>query len=239
MQTMFSRVSSHAMLTRVIVVAGICAFLIGCGDSVQEPITVRLVDQFDTAVVVDTVAIDAPEPMDWRFDGTGTLPVPGELGETYGWRALNNIEGLGVREGLLVGRTVPGDQPKLSLSRTDSPDAEDMLHAVEVRMRVSAGTRVGVWFATGPREPDRPRFGYSLVDVPLEPGNELHTYRLTNDYLTVPLGVRHIQIEPTDASDATFAIESIRLISQREHLISIETGPGWHGLGSVNRVRFR
>ena len=41
---------------------------------------------------------------------------------------------------------------------------------------------------------------------------------------------RHIVIRPTDVAGATFAIESVRLISRREHLASIPAGVGWQGL---------
>ncbi|MDA2930063.1 sulfatase-like hydrolase/transferase [Acidobacteria bacterium AH-259-O06] len=98
-------------------------------------------------------------------------------------------------------------------------------------MRVSAGTEVGVGFAFGTQAPAP----LDMVSMPLVPGDEFHTYRLTYDASNLPLGVPRIQLEPTDAPDATFAIESIRLISRREHLATIATGPGWHGLGGINR----
>ena len=42
-------------------------------------------------------------------------------------------------------------------------------------------------------------------------------------------------IRPTDAKDATFAIESVRLVTRTEHLASIPAGVGWQGLQQIYR----
>ena len=153
-----------------------------------------------------------------------------------------------MRDGLLAGSTGSSELPTLSATLPDNLE-EDFLHAVEVRMRVSEGSQAGVWFKFGSEPPDRMRSVhdvFAMVSVPLEPGDEFQTYRLTNDAQTHPLrsstvgsmarpSVRHIQVEPTDANGAEFAIESIRLITRREHLRSIVSGPGWRGLGYINR----
>ncbi len=210
----------------------IAGCLAGCGTSGQAPVAIRLIDHFGSAIVEGAEPIDAPEPIQWRFDGQGTLPIPEEFGETYGWRVENSIEELAVRDGLLVGRTVPGEQPTLSLTRPGDLDRfkrnqlrkPQFLHAVEVRMRVSAGTELAVW-VFGPRPSYLRR-----LSVLLEPGNEFQTYRLTYEGRDLPLGMPQIRLEPTDSPGATFAIESIRLISWREHLGTLPTGAGWHGL---------
>ena len=226
----------------------ISVFLVACGTTSQSPITVRLIDQFDEAIVEGTLPFDVPAPTEWRFDREGTLAVPAESAETFGWRAVSGIEELAVRDGLLAGSTGSSELPTLSATLPDNLK-EDFLHAVEVRMRVSEGSQAGVWFEFGSEPPDRMRGVhdvFAMVSVPLEPGDEFQTYRLTNDAQTYPLGsstagsmarpsVRHIQVEPTDANGAEFAIESIRLITRREHLRSIVTGPGWHGLGYISR----
>lgn len=227
----------------------ISGFLVGCGTTSEAPITIRLIDQFEQAVVEGTVPFDVPAPIEWRFDGGGTLAVRPESADTFGWQAISGIEGLAAREGLLVGRTSNDEAPTLSAALPDTLK-EGFLHAVEVRMRVSEGTRAGVWF--GPNfeaAPDRARGDhdvFAMVSVPLEPGTEFQTYRLTNDAQTFPLGaltpratnrfaIRHVQVEPTDAAGAEFAIESIRLITRVEHLRSIASGPGWNALGYIDR----
>ena len=89
----------------------VCAtgLLVACRTPGEAPITIRLIDQFDTAVVEGTVPIDVPEPMEWRFDGEATFPLAAEHAETFGWRAVGSIEQLAVRDGLLVGRATPGE----------------------------------------------------------------------------------------------------------------------------------
>ena len=233
--------------------------LTSCGGS-PEPIALRLVDLFEAATVEGTVATDAGEPTEWRFDGEGTiaLPEPVEAAEndeevegeeeepedrsaTFGWAALNDIEGFDVVDGRLVGTT--GELPLLHAVRPDDLlDENDLLHAVEITMRVSAGSRVGITF-NGARQLNEERILRTVrnateppLHAELEPGDEFHTYRLENPGRSFSVGgLRNILVEPTDAPDATFAIESVRLIMRKEHLHSIASGPGWHGLGEIYR----
>lgn len=208
---------------QTVVLGWALAILTGCGDSTRDPITLSLVERFEDTVVDGSAPIATTEPLAWRFDGRGTLPELQENGETYAWRSASGIGELAVDSGLLVGRTVPGEQPTLSLSRPAVLNDQRTLHAIEIRMRVSAGAELGVWFSIAGSPPGRarqPNDVYAMVSVPLEPGDEFRTYRLTNDAFTIPFGVPHILVEPTDAADATFAIESIRLITSREQLAS-------------------
>ncbi len=231
-----------------------------CGDS-QEPVALRLVDLFETATVEGTVSVDPVEPTEWRFDGAGTIPLreppeededddEGEddeqqnqpdLAPTFGWAALNDIEGLEVIDGRLVGTA--GELPVLHVVRPeDLLDENDLLHAVEITMQVSAGTEIGITF-NGGRQLNEERTLRNIRNAPepplhteLEPGDEFHTYRLENPGRSFTVaGLRNILVEPTDAADATFAIESVRLIMRREHLRTIASGPGWRGLGEIYR----
>lgn len=178
--------------------------------------------------------------MEWRFDGTGTLLAPSANSATAGWRAVHGIEGLSVRDGLLVGHTGDGGKPTLSVTLPDILDA-DFLHAVEVRIRVSKGSLLWAWFEREPQPPDRTREDYDVdaMVLPLEAGPDMRSYRFTNNAFAFSLGgrfgVRHLQLEPTEAAGAEFAIESVRLVGRREHLRSIATGPGWHQLGQIHR----
>ncbi len=42
-------------------------------------------------------------------------------------------------------------------------------------------------------------------------------------------------LRPTDAAEARFEIESVRLVWRREHLSEIPSGVAWHGQGEVWR----
>ena len=64
---------------------GVAIWVVACGTTSEAPITIRLIDHFETAVVEGTVPIDLPEPMVWRFDGEGTFSVAAEHAETFGW----------------------------------------------------------------------------------------------------------------------------------------------------------
>ena len=230
--------------------------LSSCGGS-PAPVSIRLVDMFEAATVEGSVAIDPVDPTEWRFDGDGTiaLPDPAEDNEdaeddeeepedrsaTFGWAALNDIEGFDVVDGRLVGTT--GELPLLHAVRPDDLlDENDLLHAVEITMQVSAGTAVGVTF-NGGRRLNEERVLRSIRNAPepplhaeLEPGDEFHEYRLENPGRSFSVGgLRNILLQPTDAADATFAIESVRLIMRKEHLRSIASGPGWQGLDEIYR----
>jgi len=45
--------------------------------------------------------------------------------------------------------------------------------------------------------------------------------------------IRHVLIRPTDVNEATFEIESIRLIFRKEYLASIPAGISWQGLSKI------
>jgi arylsulfatase A-like enzyme len=47
--------------------------------------------------------------------------------------------------------------------------------------------------------------------------------------------LRHLLLRPTDAADADFAVESVRLVFRREHLASVPSGVSWQGLRDVFR----
>ena len=123
---------------------------------------------------------------------------------------------------------------------------DDKLHAIEIRMAVSAGTTLGVAM-TSQDEPDWIKWiedaGKSSnrsLSTELAPGDSTQTYVLTgSDSSMAPsflLGqVTYVVLYATDAADAAFAIESVRVVSLSEHLSSIDSGPGWLGLGEIYR----
>jgi arylsulfatase A-like enzyme len=173
----------------------------------------------------------------WSFaglpDGTGTA-------STLGWQAGPSVSGLAVRNGRLAGRAVD-DFPVLHFERTAGLDDHDVLHSVEIRLRASAGANVAVSFvpaetvdlaaaaASGHRFPWR-------IASPLVAGGDVRTYVLSaagSPFPTSAAATRHILLRPTDAPGATFEIESVRLVFQKDHLAGIPAGVSWQGLSEV------
>jgi arylsulfatase A-like enzyme len=219
----------------------LASFIAACGGE-PEAIWVRLVDEFQDTMVAGSPPAEEMEPKQWRFDGTGTIE-PEEGGETLGWTAFHDVEGLAVRDGRLVGTT--GAQPVLVGIRSDDMDDDDMLWGIEVRMRASAGEQVALTTIPPPalNEEVRENLMESLevgrppmFTADLTPGEEFQTYLLRNAGMSLPMsGVRMFVLRPTDSAGAEFEIESVRIIPLREHLASIPSGPGWHGLSEIYR----
>ena len=217
--------------------------------SEPETVSIRLIDDFESEMVQGSPPASEPERTEWRFDGEGTFPAPeegegGDEGEgTFGWTALNDIEGLEVRDGMLVGST--GALPVLLGVRSDELDESDLLYAIEVRMRVSSGAEVGIQL-NGAQERDddwvESRIE-QLTDQPrrqlraeLTPGDDFVTYTLREPGPTIRLSsARNVLLIPSDAEGADFEIELVRIIPLKEHLASIPSGPGWHGLSEIYR----
>ena len=204
-----------------------------CAAPEPEPVSIRLTELFPTATVTGGVA--SPEELpaaEWRFRDHGT----------GGWESFHGVAGLSIREGLLVGTTTDA-LPLLHVERTRGSDDEDLLHAIEVRLRVSRGSRLSLAVFAG-RKLDR---DFAVADVrdfpewnwafttPLVPGASVQTYLMTPKWPLRAAEIRHLLLRPSDLADAEFAIESVRLIFRREHLASIRSGTGWHSLGEIYR----
>ena len=167
-------------------------------------------------------------------------PPPAKFAATRGWEPGPGVAGLTVKDGQLTGR-VTTDGALIHLERTSGLDVPDTLHAIEVRMRASHGANVSI--QTSPAD-DRQPGRYVRVSAddcrgscsrPFIPGDAFQTYELIPSAPIVTSRIRHIVIRPTDASEGTFAIESVRLVSRTEHLASIPAGVGWQGLQQIYR----
>jgi arylsulfatase A-like enzyme len=199
---------------------------------------IRLVDVFKPAMVQGspTAAAQSASVGEWRFDGAPPESLAKELVATRGWDA-HNVSGLAVRDSRLVGRST-SDFPIVHVSRTTNLDNADQLYGVEVRVRVSAGANLSVATqgaapANLPRAEALARRLPWTLTTPLLPGSDFQTYVITS---TVPVNMARSQqvlIRPTDAANATFEIESVRLITAREHLGSVKSGAGWQGLKDI------
>jgi arylsulfatase A-like enzyme len=158
------------------------------------------------------------------------------------------VAGLEVSEGRLTGRTTT-DFPIIHVERGSSApndvDGADLLHAIELRLRVSAGNNLQVLL----RPSEEPDFATLLdaatrspwaLSTPLIPGDDVRTYTISVLGSAVVGGtdlssaaIRRVLIRPSDSEGARFEIESVRLIFRQEYLATIPSGVSWQGFESV------
>jgi arylsulfatase A-like enzyme len=189
----------------------------GCTRS-DEPAAIRLVDVFEEGMVSG----GAPPPpvparTEWRFDEPGAA-----------FTAVEGVEGLAVRDGLLRGRSTT-EKPVLRADRTSDIDGRDQLHAVEVRMRVSDGANLKAEVIE-----EFMIFGWSMT-TPLIAGEEMRTYTLKYPRPVRASQIKRLHLQPTDAKGATFQIESVRMIFRQEYLAGIASGIGFQGMSEIYR----
>jgi arylsulfatase A-like enzyme len=194
----------------------------------------RLTDLYRPATTRTAQIPTKVERTEWRFDG-----APSRLEKdaaTWGWTAFNGVAGLAVRNGRLVGRTT-SELPILYLARSPGFEEHEAVHGVEVRLRVSGGARLAVEL-DGSKELDRDQaldsarhFTWDFTE-PIVPG-ELQTHTMRTQFSVVTGDSRNIFLKPTDVPGATFEIESVRVVTRREHLDEVPSGLGWQGLSEV------
>ncbi len=205
------------------------------------PVAIHLVNLFDAKSVEGggARAVTSPPRTEWRFDGPAPSPAPKDFAATRGWEGGPGVEGLKIVDGKLEGRTT-SPMALVRIERTTDLEVADQLHSIEVRIRVSAGSNLSV--ETSPSE--KPDFGQIVgqmlglgleITTPITPGDEAQTYVLTKARPLPASQIRHVFIRPSDVPGANFAIESVRLITRREHLAGIQSGVGWQGMGEVYR----
>jgi arylsulfatase A-like enzyme len=219
------------------------ALAAGCAPRpAPEPVAIRLTEIYKPEMVEGRAAGAAPElpRIEWRFDGKpgpSTTP-PAANG---GWQAGPGVAELGLHEGRLAGRTTD-DVPILHVERTTGLDNRDQLHAVEVRARVSAGAEISISFRESEKV-DLAEIAKEAKDAPwrltaaLSPGPEAKTYLFDTQARRgiAASEARHVLLRPSNVKGARFEIESVRLITRREHLAAVPSGLGWQGLSEVYR----
>lgn len=227
-------------ITRHLAVGAIAALcLAGCGGSEPPAIAIHLVDHYSPEALQDEFIGRSPrrERTEWRFDGDAPGGVPEELAATRGWEAGHAVAGLAVRDGRLTGKS-SGPFPILRVERTQGLDHPDLLHAVEVRMRVSGGANLAV-LTSDSETVDFEKILAKAKDFPwtlsgpVVPGEEFRTYTLRPARPIRSSAIRHLLLRPTDAAGVTFELQSLRLIFRKEHLSGIPSGVGWQGLGEI------
>jgi arylsulfatase A-like enzyme len=201
----------------------------------------RLVDRFKQGMVKGSSARRNPPQAValWNFSEPGAGKSPEKT--AFGWAAGDGVAGLSHRDGRLKGRSTTSF-PIVYVERQGKLDTPDLLYAIEIRLRVSKGTNV---MATTQGE-----VPLDFKDVlerakglqqpwpfasPALASDELQTILLRNAATTRLAAVRRLLIRPTDAEGADFEIESVRVISEKEHLAAIPSGVGWQGLGEIYR----
>lgn len=212
--------------------------LAGCGHDAppaEIPPVQSLLEQWAT-VQIDSPTPAAPEPAraEVRFDGTGLEAR---------WSVIDGVAEARLEEGVLRGRTTSA-QPALLLEWPTPVGVGDELWSVELRLRVSEGSRAAVHPLSdhGPgAEVAVRRIDDWPISSPIVAGDDPVTYTVKLDdvfLLEMPpatTDIHRLLLRPTDVEGADFAVESLRLIFRKEHLASIPSGPGWHGLGEVFR----
>jgi arylsulfatase A-like enzyme len=197
-----------------------------------DPAAIRLVDAFTEASVSGTPdAAARPIPRtEWRFDAAAA-------GGHDAWQAGAGVAGLATKDGLLSGRTTDAFAA-VYVKRASDLDNPDLVHAIEVRMRASAGGKMVVAPAGDKvdfEEMKKAAADPSQLAADLTPGTELQTYTITPPLPLAGSAFKHLVLRPSDAAGASFDIESVRLVFRREHLASIPSGVTWQGLKAIYR----
>jgi arylsulfatase A-like enzyme len=212
---------------------------VACARAAREPEVIRLADRYKPEVVADRVAPSPPPPRtEWRFDAPPPAASRTANAATAGWRSLNGVAGLAVREGRLVGRST-ATVPLIAIERPAGRE-QDPVQEVHVRMRLSGGTRVGAALSSSEKL-DAKEFVAQIsafppsFTSPAVAGDEVRSYVLKTPFNGAGTGVRHVVLQPTDVAGATFEIESVRLVFRGEHLAGVESGLGWQGLSEIYR----
>ena len=199
------------------------------------PKAVRLADVFVPERVENRAEVMEPERSEW-------LAAEAASSE-WTWRAVAGLSDARLEDGA-VRATTRSDRPLLEIAAPEPLGKGDAVRALEIRMRASAGTEFQI-AALDEGDPPTEAFVEGeeppiAVTSPLTPGDEATTYRLdlTRNLPLGPFGRQNPQrivVRPADVAGAEVAIESVRVIFRKEHLASVSSGLGWHGLGEVWR----
>ena len=196
----------------------------GCGGSDAE-LPLRLVDALSADSIEGALSGGSIEShARWSFAGAA---------DTLGWKAGQGVEGLAVRDGRLVGKASTA-APALYVKAPDAIDPKDGLHAIEVVLKTDQGGQAHASVSGA-----EPKFETAVkpqdwtIHADLKPGAQAQTLTLRDSRAITMDGAKFLMLTPTDVVGGTFEIESVRLITQREHRASSPSGVGWQGLGAV------
>ncbi len=194
----------------------------------KAPSAIRLVTLFSPERIEHRAPTPAiPARTELRFAGTAAAK----------FEAGPGVVELGLKDGRLSGRTTT-TQPVLRLVLPATAEPGDFVHALELRMRVSAGQNLALNLrpsaAAGEDVLAQPVLLWP-IGGPVVPGAEFRTYTLEPQFPIASAGVREVLLSPCDVAGASFEIESVRVVFAKERLASVASGPGWHGLSEIYR----
>ncbi|HEY8120534.1 MAG TPA: sulfatase [Myxococcota bacterium] len=194
----------------------------------DAPRSVRLVSLFASARIEHAGPVPTPPP---RTELRFAQPAPA-------FEAGPGIAKLAARDATLSGTTTGRDGAlRVLLPAASAPG--DFVHAVELRMRVSAGGNVALDLRGPDNSPTAEAFAPPTIlwpiAGPIVAGAAMRTYTLEPQFPIPSERVREIYLAPSDVAGAQFDIESVRVIFEKERLASVPSGPGWHGLSEVYR----
>ncbi len=225
---------------RIGVLAGALAafFLTGCGPEAPEgPVAIRLAELYEVPPAESVPAVAEPWAA-WSFETAPGAPASREDGFS-GWQAGPGVADLEIRHGRLIG-SATGEVAILHHDRPLDPGRTEVLHAVEIRLGVSAGSELSVALVDRVH-PDPERFAAAadeidwILSTPLVADGEIRSYVLKSPFALKGSRIRQILIRPSDTPGARFAIASIRLRFRRELEAEIRSGRGWYGLSEIYR----
>ena len=244
-----SKRSCRGSLGPVCVLLGLALLSAACGQPPAEAPVISLVRSFDRATVSDSPETPAEfPPLVLGFGDEATLAEPEDPGSTRGWKAMHDVEGLRLSDGKLSGR-ITGDDAIVYVGIPEGELPDDLVGAVEIDIKVTAGSQIGVFFffeSEFDEEFEKEFFEFlddtdNLADlvVDIEAG-EQRTVRLTESdspgARSDSLGrTRNLGIVVFGGDGGEFELEAVRLESRTQVLAQIPAGFGWHGLGAVYR----
>ena len=205
-------------------------FLFGCGGGETVTMT-RLVDVFDAASVEGAPDSPEPEPQAlWDFSQTGDDP-------TLGWKAGPGVADLRVVDGKLTGRATT-DFPVIYAPKTATVDAADRFHSIQVSAMASGGAEIRAHLSNAETLTFDDLLEVRGNNWRMEgrvSGDNLQSVTFSDPNTPGLANLKNILLRPADTAGSTFEIASVRMLAKREHLASIPSGIGFHGLNEVYR----
>ncbi len=200
------------------------------GSTGRGPVAIHLVEEFKPENVEGTPqeVVTAPPRTEWRFDGSVPSPSSEKNPATLGWRVFEGVADLQLRDGRLVGHCTSA-HPVVRAEMASRSDDTDLLHSIEIRMCASAGANMGIGCF------DDSNDFVGLFVTPIIGDGEIRTYAIKSRRYPAASKIKHVRIRPTDANEATFEIEHVRLIFRKEYLASIPSGASSQGLSRIYR----
>ena len=187
----------------------------------------RLVDLFPEATVEGTpTALEPPPPVQWSFDAEA---------DASAWTAVVGGGNLARADAALRGTTAP---PATILSVDWKPaDPTDSIYSIEVRMRASRPTNLLATFDSSeaivlPALLGNP-FAWQMRSPVL--AGETQTYELRPSLPVRLDGVKRLLLRPGDSPGVEYAVESVRVITRKSHLLAVPPGIGWQGAREIYR----